>query len=157
MCTDAEWILKHGITKTVDAPEHSGLYTDTTHATKFRYKEEPGLYNEYKEHMRNSVRNLTLCFTNGLLIDLETDCEVIGYITIKIYDHIKDNFLLPRDLSQEITMARADLKVAYDSDKIVQVYYKKMQNSKLISAALALGDPVTDMELMHCAFKTFDI
>ena len=143
MCTDAEWRLKHRITTIVVPPAHPGPYTGQTHTTKFRYKEELGFYNGYKEHMQNSVKALTSCFTEVLLIDLETDSEVIGYTAIKIYDHIEDNFLQPRDLSQEITKTRADLKVAYDPDKIVQVYYKKMQNSKLTLAAL--GDPITDV------------
>ena len=45
--------------------------------------------------------------------------------------------------------------MAYDPDKIVQVFYKSLQNSKLTLAAL--GDPVTDMELMRCAFETFEV
>ena len=62
--------------------------------------------------MLNSVKVLTSCFTEGLLIDLETDSEVIGYTAIKVYDHIKDKYLLPRDISQEITKTKMDLKVA---------------------------------------------
>ena len=34
-----------------------------THATKFRYMEELGLYKEYKEHIRNHVKASTSCFT----------------------------------------------------------------------------------------------
>ena len=70
---------------------------------------------------------------------------------MKIYTHIKDNFLLPRDVSREITKTRSDLKVAYNPDDIVQVYYKSLQNSKLTLAAL--GDPVTEVEIMRCAFE----
>ena len=92
LCTAAEWLLKHAITATVNAPDHPGPYTGATHATKFRYKAELGLYNKYKEHMQNSIKALTSCFTEGLLIDLEADDEVIGYTAIKIYNHIKDSF-----------------------------------------------------------------
>ena len=92
---DGEWMLKHGITTIVVPPTIPGLYPGATHATKFRYKEELGLYKEYKEHMRNSVKALTSCFIEGLLIDLKTDGEVIGYTAIEIYEHIKVNFLLP--------------------------------------------------------------
>ena len=62
---------------------------------------------------------------------------------------------MPRDISQEITKNITDLKVAYDLDDIVQVNYKKLQNSKLTLAAL--GDPVINLELMRCAFKTFEV
>ena len=69
--------------------------------------------------MQHSVTVLTFYFTEGLLIDLETNGEVIGYTSIEIYDHIKDNFLLPSDQSREITKTRVDLKVAYDPNEIV--------------------------------------
>ena len=106
MCTDAECLLKHRIIATVDVPDYSRPYTGTIHATKFRYKEELRIYNEYKEHMQHNVKALTPCFTEGLLIDLETNGEVIGYTAIEIYDHIKDNFLLLRDLSRESTKTK---------------------------------------------------
>ena len=62
----------------------TGLYTCNTHATKFRYKAELDLYNEYKEHTRNSVKALTISFTEGLLMDLETDGEVIKRTPLEI-------------------------------------------------------------------------
>ena len=65
------------------------------------------------------------------------------------------NVLLPRNISQEFTKTKADLKVAYNPDEIVQVFYKKLQNSKLTLAAL--GDPVNDVELMQCAFELFEV
>ena len=108
MCTKKEWLRKHGITTIVAAPDHPGPYRGTGHATKSRYKEELWICNEYKEHMRKSIKALTSCFPEGLLIDLETDGEVIGYTTIEIYDHTKDNFLLPRDLLWEITKTQTD-------------------------------------------------
>ena len=83
------------------------------------------------------------------------DGQMISYSPMVIYTHIKINFLLPRDIPREITKTRADLKVAYDPDKIIQVYYKSLQNSKLTLAAL--GDPVTNVEIMRCAFKSFEV
>ena len=145
----------HENTATVDAPDHPGPYIGATHATMFIYKAELRLYNRDKEHMQKSIKALTSWFTRGLLIDQETDGEVIGHTVIEIYNHIKDNFLLPRDISQEITKTKTDLKVAYDPDDIVQVYYNKLQNSKLTLAALA--DPITDVELIRCAFETFEV
>ena len=59
-------------------------------------------------------------------MDLETDSKVIGFTPIEIYQHIKTNFLLPKDVSKEITKTRHDLRVAYNLDKIVQIYYKKL-------------------------------
>ena len=155
MCTAAKWLLKHGITAEVVPPTHPGPYTGTTHATKFVYKEQLGLYNKYKEHMRNSVKALISCFTEGLLIDLETNGEVIGYTQIKIYDHIKNNFLLQRDMSRDITKTKTNLKVAYDPDKIVQIYYKKLTTATLTLAAL--GDPFNDVEIMRSPFKAFTL
>ena len=102
MCTDAEWLLKHGTTASVNVPDHPGLYIGTTHATKFRYKEELGIYSEYKEHMDNKMEPLTSCFTEGLLIDLETDREVIRYTASEIYNHVKNN-----SSSQEIYQERS--------------------------------------------------
>ena len=118
MCTDGEWLLKQGITAEVVPPTHPGLYTGNTHATKFKYKAELDLHNKYKEHIRNSVKALTGSFTEGLLMDLETDCEVIGYTPLEIYEHVKINFLFPRDVSREITKTRQDLRVGYDLDEI---------------------------------------
>ena len=84
MCTDGEWILKHRITAIVVPPAHPGPYTGATHTTKFRYKAKLGFYNKYREHMHDGIKALTSCFTEGILIDLETDVEVIGYTAIVI-------------------------------------------------------------------------
>ena len=73
---------------------------------------------------------------------------------MEIYTHMKTQILLPRDISREITKTKTGLNVAYDPDNIVQVYYKKIQTSKLTLAAL--DDPVTDEEIMRCTFKTFE-
>ena len=134
-------------------PAHPSTYTVTAHATKFRYKEMLGLHIEYKEHMCNSVKAFSTCFTEGLLIDLEADEQVIGYTVMEICTHTKDNFLLPWDISWEITKTKVDLKVAYNSNEIVHVYQKKMYVSKL--TLTALGDPITDVEIMGFAFETF--
>ena len=105
--------------------------------------------------MQNSVKALTVCFTEGLLMDLETDGEVIGHTPIKIYDHIKSNFLLPRDVSKEITKTRKDLRVGYNPGEIPQIYYKKLQSAML--TLVALGDPVMDAEIMQYAFESFEL
>ena len=130
-------------------------YTGTTHAHKFKYKLDVKNHDKYKEHLRNSVNAFSTCFTDGLLIDLETDGQIIGYSPMEIYTHITTHFLLPRDISREITKTKSNLKVAYDLDEIVQVFYKKLQNSKLTLAAL--GDPVTDVEVLQCAFESFEV
>ena len=111
-------MLKQGITAEVLPPTHPELYTGNTYATKFRYKAELALHSKYNEHTSNSIKALTVSFTEGLLMDLETDDEVIGYTPLEIYKHIKSNFLLPRDISMEITKTRKDLRVGYDPDEI---------------------------------------
>ena len=88
-------------------------------------------------------------------MNLEIDDEVIGFTPIKIYEHIKINFLLPRDVSREITKTRQDLRVAYNPDEIVQIYYKKLNTATLTIAAL--GDPVVDVEIMRYLFETFEL
>ena len=148
-------MLKQGITTTVDVPDHPGSYTGATHATKFRYKAELTLYNKYKEHMRNSIKALTSCFTKRLLMDLENDSEVIEFTPIEIYENIKTNFLLPRGVSREITKLRQDLRVAYEPDEIVQKYYKKLHTATFTLAALC--DPVVDIKIMRYAFETFKL
>ena len=84
----------------------------------------------------DSINAFSTYFTKGVLIDLETDGQIISYSPIEVYTYIKTHFLLPRDISQEITKTKTDLKVAYDPDNIIQVYYKKMQISMLTLAAL---------------------
>ena len=61
--------------------------------------------------------------------------------------------------TREITMTKTktDLKGKYDPDKIVHGYYKKMQKSKLTLTLAALDDPVTDVEIMRCAFEIFEV
>ena len=86
---------------------------------------------------------------------MKTDGEVIGYTLIEIYDYIKTNFLLPRDVSIEITKTRSDLRVAYDPDEIIQIYYKKLGTAML--TLVELGDPVMDVEIMRCAFESFKL
>ena len=105
--------------------------------------------------MRNSIEALTSCFIEGLLIDLETNGEVIGYTLIEIYGHIKTNLLLPRDISRKITKTRSDLTVTYDPDEIIQIYYKKLGTTML--TLVALGNPVVDVEIMRCAFESFEL
>ncbi|OEU09765.1 hypothetical protein FRACYDRAFT_248024 [Fragilariopsis cylindrus CCMP1102] len=155
MCDDAHWLAKRGITTLVATPTEPGPYTGTTHTHKFKYQLDVKNYDEYKEHLRNSLKAFSTCFTEGLFIDLETDGQIIGYSPMQIYTHIKTNFLLPRDISREITKTRSDLKVAYNPDDIVQIYYKSIQTSKLTLAAL--GDPITEVEIMRCAFETFEV
>ena len=144
MCDNAHWLAKWGITTAVAIPNKPGPYTGTTHTHKFKYELDVKNYDKYKEHLRNSVKAFATCFTEGLFIDLEMDGQIIDYSPMAIYTHIKTDFLLPRDISQEITKTKADLKVAYDPNEIVQVFYKKLQNSKLTLAAL--GDHVTNVE-----------
>ena len=109
MCDNAHWLAKRGITTAVAIPNEPGPYTGTTHTFKFKYELDVKNYEEYKEHLRNSTKAFTTCFTEGLFIDLETDGQIIGYSPMQIYTHIKTNFLLPRDISREITKTRSDL------------------------------------------------
>ena len=95
-------------------------YTGKTNTLKFIYKQNLGIYGEYKEHKRNSIKALSECFKEYLLIDLETVDKVIGYTPMEIYTHIKEDIFLPWDFSWEISKTLLALKVEYDSDHIVQ-------------------------------------
>ena len=76
MCSAVEWLAKYKYIAPVTIPVHPGAYTRTIHVTKFRYKEALGLHAEYKGHMQNSVKEFSTCFTECLLIDLETDGQM---------------------------------------------------------------------------------
>ena len=127
---------------------------DTTHADKFKYELDTKNHDKCKEHLRISINPFSTCFTEGLLIDLEIDGQIIDYSPMEIYTHIKTLFLLPSDISREITKTKIDLKVAYDPDDIAQVYYK-MRTSQLTLAAL--GDPGANVGIMRCSFETFEV
>lgn len=58
-------------------PVHQGDYIDTNHATKFTYKKDICLYQEYKEHIQNGVKVFTEKIEDNLLIDLEDTQRLI--------------------------------------------------------------------------------
>ena len=101
---------------------------------RVKYDLDVSIHDKYKEHMHNSVKAFSTCFTEGLLINLETNRQVVGYSPKEIYTHNKDNFLFSCDISCENTKTKVDLKVAYDTDNIVQVYYKKSKFQADISS-----------------------
>ena len=61
---------------------------------------------------------------------------------MEIYQHIWDNFLLPVDKDREILRAKELLKIDYDPDRIVQHYYKQVNDARLLITALK--ETVTD-------------
>ena len=154
MCTEDQWQLKRNITKIVQPPTHPGLYTGNTNAQKSKYKQELKLFDEYVEHKRNSIKAIQACFDEDLLIDLESDGIVIGYTPMEIYQHIWDNFLLPVDKDREILRAKEQLKVEYNPDRIVQHYYKQVNDAHLLLTALK--ETVTDEEIKRNAYSMFE-
>ena len=85
MCTPAQWILKRGITNQVTAPTDPGLYTGNTNSLKSAYKQKLKLYEEYKEHNQNSNKVIQACFSEDLLIDLESDGLLLGVTSMQVY------------------------------------------------------------------------
>ena len=79
MCTWQQWLLKRGNTAAVVPPTKPAPYAGNTNGLKFIYKQQLKLYEEYEEHKRNTIKAITVCFDEDLLIDLETDGELIGY------------------------------------------------------------------------------
>ena len=73
MCTDAQWMLKHGIIAIVIPSVHPRPYTENSNELKFIHKQELQLYEEYEEHKRNTIKAFKLWFDKDLLIDFKTD------------------------------------------------------------------------------------
>ena len=95
---------KHGIIDAMITPVYLGDYTRNTHATKFTYEVcfclYLYLYQDYKEHMRNSVNAFTEKFKDNLFIDSEDPQGlIVGYTATQIYKQVKTNFLLPQDIA----------------------------------------------------------
>ena len=67
---------------------------------------------------------------------------------------MRDSFLLKVDKDQEILKTRELLKVDYDPDRIVQHYYKKISEARLLLTALR--ETVTDAEVMRNSFVTVE-
>ena len=116
MCTWQQWLLKRGNTSAVIPSTKPVPYAGNTNGLKFIYKQQLKLYDKYEEHKRNTIKAITVCFDQDLLIDLETDGELIGYTPMQIYTHIKTNFLLAVDTDREILKTRLLIKSPYDPD-----------------------------------------
>ena len=71
------------------------------------------------------------CFDEDLPIDLEEDGMLVGYTPMEIYEHMWKNFLQPVDKDREILKAREQIKVEYNPDRIVQHYYKAINDAKI--------------------------
>ena len=154
MCTWQQWLLKRGNTAAVIPPTKPVLYAGNTNGLKFIYKQQLKLYDEYEEHKRNTIKAITVYFDEDLLIDLETDGELIGYTPMEIYTHIKTNFLLAVDTDREILKTRLLLKAPYDPDHIPQRYYKVISGARIL--LIALGETVSDEEVKRNAYETFE-
>ena len=81
---------------------------------------------------------------------METEGEIIGYSQLEIYEHIKDNFLRSIDKDQEILKTRQLLKAPYDSNHIIQGYYKVISNA--LTLLTVLGETVSDKKAKHNAY-----
>ena len=78
---------------------------------------------------------------------------MVGFTAIQIYDHILSIFLLPRYFACDITKTRDNLKIAYNPNEIVQIYYKHIQVS--VSTLTAFNQTVNE-EIMRHAFEAFE-
>ena len=119
MYTDTKSLAKHRITAIIVSLQQIEPYNETTHATNFKHNKELYLHKECNKHMHNSMKAFLECLAKDLLIDLETSCVVIGYMVTEIYTHIKDNFLLPCEISCVITKTKETLNVLYNPNEIV--------------------------------------
>ena len=88
MCTPAQWILKRGITAQVPTPTDPGLYQGNSNSLHSAYKQNLKLYEEYKEHKRNTNKAIQACFDEDLFVELEIDGLLLGITPIDVYQHM---------------------------------------------------------------------
>jgi len=79
---------------------------------------------------------------------------LLGYSPHEVYQHMWKNFILKVDKDQEILHARELLKVDYDPDRIVQHYYKSINEARELLTGLR--ETVTDEEVIRNAYATFE-
>ena len=106
------------------------LYNGNTNSLKSAYKQKLKLYEEYEEHKRNTNKAIQACFDENLFVELETDGLLFGITPIAVYQHMWTSFLLKVDKDQEILKAKELLKVDYNPDRIVQHYYKDINEAR---------------------------
>ena len=70
----------------------------------------------------------------------------MGYNPTQMYDHIKNNFLLARDITRKVTKTKEDFKVAYKPNEIVQTYYNKIK--MVVDTSITLNHSVTNSNTM---------
>ena len=136
MCTAVQWILKKRITAQVPVLTNPGPYTDNTNSLHAAYKQKLKLYEEYEEHKRNTNKAIQACFDEDLFVELETDGLLLGITPIDVYQHMWTSFLLKVDKDREILKAKELLKVDYNPDRIVQHYYKYINESRQLLTVL---------------------
>ena len=88
MCTQAQWILKKGITAQVPVPGDPGPYIGDTNILNAAHKQALKLYEEYEEHKRNTNKAIQACFDEDLFIELETDGLLLGVSPHEVYQHM---------------------------------------------------------------------
>ena len=154
MCTAAQWILKRGITAQVPIPADPGPYTGNTNSLHAAYKQKLKLYEEYEEHKQNTNKAIQACFDVDLFVELETDGLLLGITPKDVYQHMWTSFLLKVDKDREILKAKELLKVDYDLDRIVQLYYKQVNEARQLLTAL--NETVTNVEIIRNAYATFE-
>ena len=79
---------------------------------------------------------------------------LLGITPRDVYQHMWTSFLLKVDKDQEILKAKGLLKVDYNPDRIVQHYYKDINEARQLLPALR--ETVTDEEVIQHAYATFE-
>ena len=77
-----------------------------------------------------------------------------GVTLIQVYQHMWNNFLLKVDKDQEILKKKELFKVEYDLDRIVQHYYNKINEARLLLTALRVT--VMDEDVKRNAYAMFE-
>lgn len=100
------------------------------------------------------IKAITVCFDKDLLIELETDGKLIEYTPLKIFTHIKINFLLGVDTDRKILKTRLLLKAPYDPDHIQQRYYNVINDTWIF--LIAVGETLNNDKVKQNAYATFE-
>ena len=120
MYIKAQFRLKIKVTVDVVLSTDPWLYTGNTNSLKSTYKQKLKLYEEYEEHKPSTIKVIQTCFDEDLLINLESNWILVGYLLMEVYENIWDNFLLPVDKYYEVLKAKKQLKIDYNPDRIPQ-------------------------------------
>ena len=151
-----QWLMKNGVDTAVTPPTHPGLYTGTTHASKFAYEQKLKNYDNYKHHFTGATRMLEYIFQAEVFLDLQDDQGLlVGYTPQKLVTHLIENFVLEGDYNTAITEQYRIMREPHDPSLMANVYFNTLQTCQRHLAAVDETCPESTM-IRH-ALTQFEI